>query len=138
MSGNFFDSNVLLYATSLDQIKADRVRVLLGSGGTISVQVLNEIAHVALGKFKMSWVDTKSFLSTISDLLTVEPLTADTHATGLRLAERYGFAIYDSMIVAAAVQADCDTLWSEDMQEGLMVEKRLRIVNPFRGARRPP
>jgi predicted nucleic acid-binding protein len=132
MSGNFFDSNVLLYATSLDQIKADRVRILLGSGGTISVQVLNEIAHVALRKFRMSWADTKSFLSTISDLLTVEPLTADTHATGLRLAERYGFAIYDSMIVAAALAADCSTLWSEDMQDGLLVDHRLRIVNPFR------
>jgi predicted nucleic acid-binding protein len=131
MSDNFFDSNVLLYATSPDRTKADRVRVLLGSGGTISVQVLNEIAHVALRKFRMSWADTKSFLSTISDLLTVEPLTADTHATGLRLAERYGFAIYDSMIVAAALAAECDTLWSEDMQDGLMVEKRLRIVNPF-------
>jgi predicted nucleic acid-binding protein len=131
MSGNFFDSNVLLYATSPDRIKADRVRVLLGSGGTISVQVLNEIAHVALRKFRMSWADTKSFPSTIGDLLTVEPLTADTHATGLRLAERYGFAIYDSMIVAAALAAECDTLWSEDMQDGLMVEKRLRIVNPF-------
>jgi predicted nucleic acid-binding protein len=132
MSGNFFDSNVLLYATSLDHIKADRVRVLLGSGGTISVQVLNEIAHVALRKFRMSWADTKSFLSTISDLLTVEPLTADTHATGLRLAERHGFAIYDSMIVAAALAADCSTLWSEDMQDGLLVDRRLRIVNPFR------
>ncbi len=132
MSGNFFDSNVLLYATSLDRIKADRVRVLLGSGGTISVQVLNEIAHVAIRKFRMSWADTKSFLSTISDLLTVEPLTADTHATGLRLAERYGFAIYNSMIVAAALEADCDALWSEDMQDGLLVDHRLRIVNPFR------
>jgi predicted nucleic acid-binding protein len=132
MSGNFFDSNVLLYATSLDHTKADRVRVLLASGGTISVQVLNEIAHVALRKFKMSWADTKSFLSTINDLLTVEPLTADTHATGLRLAERYGFAIYDSTIVAAALAADCGTLWSEDMQDGMLVDHRLRIVNPFR------
>ena len=132
MSGNFFDSNVLLYTTSLDHLKADRVRVLLDSGGTISVQVLNEIAHVALRKFRMSWADTKSLLSTISDLLTVEPLTADTHATGLRLAERYGFAIYDSMIVAAALAADCGTLWSEDMQDGLLVDRRLRIVNPFR------
>jgi predicted nucleic acid-binding protein len=138
MSGNFFDSNVLLYATSPDRIKADRVRVLLGHGGTISVQVLNEMAHVALRKFKMSWADTKSFLSTIRDLLTVEPLTADTHAIGLRLAERYGFAIYDSMIVAAALAAECDMLWSEDMQDGLMVEKRLKIVNPFGGTRMPP
>jgi predicted nucleic acid-binding protein len=137
MSGNFFDSNVLLYATSLDRIKADRVWVLLDSGGTISVQVLNEIAHVALKKFRMSWADTKSFLSTIRDLLKVEPLAADTHATGLGLAERYGFAIYDSMIVAAALAAGCDTLWSEDMHDGLIVEKRLRIVNPFGGTRTP-
>jgi predicted nucleic acid-binding protein len=131
MSGSFFDSNVLLYATSLDRAKADRVNRLLDSGGTISVQVLNEISHVARRKFRMSWDDTKSFLSTMKDLLTVEPLTIDTHEIGLRLAEQYGFAIYDSFIVAAALAAGCDTLWSEDMQDGLMVEKRLRIVNPF-------
>jgi predicted nucleic acid-binding protein len=133
MSGSFFDSNVLLYATSLDRAKADRVNRLLDGGGTISVQVLNEISHVARRKFRMSWDDTISFLSTIKDLLTVDSLTIDTHETGLRLAEKYGFAIYDSFIVAAALAADCDTLWSEDMQDGLMVERRLRIVNPFRG-----
>jgi predicted nucleic acid-binding protein len=132
MSGSFFDSNVLLYATSLDRAKADCVNRLLDGGGTISVQVLNEISHVAHRKFRMSWNDTKSFLSTIKDLLTVESLTIDTHETGLRLAEKYGFAIYDSFIVAAALTADCDTLWSEDMQDGLMVERRLRILNPFR------
>jgi predicted nucleic acid-binding protein len=134
MSDSFFDSNVLLHATSLDRAKADRVNRLLESGGTISVQVLNEISHVARRKFGMSWGDTKSFLSTIKDLLMVEPLTIDTHEIGLRLAERYGFAIYDSFIVAAALSADCDTLWSEDMQHGLIVERRLRIVNPFGGA----
>ena len=133
MSGRFFDSNVLLYATSLDRAKADRVSRLLEGGGTVSVQVLNEISHVARRKFRMSWDDTISFLSTIKDLLTVDSLTIDTHETGLRLAEKYGFAIYDSFIVAAALAADCDTLWSEDMQDGLMVERRLRIVNPFRG-----
>jgi predicted nucleic acid-binding protein len=132
MSGSFFDSNVLLHATSLDRAKADCVNRLLDGGGTISVQVLNEISHVARRKFRMSWNDTKSFLSTIKDLLTVESLTIDTHETGLRLAEKYGFAIYDSFIVAAALAADCDTLWSEDMQDGLMVERRLRILNPFR------
>jgi predicted nucleic acid-binding protein len=132
MSGSFFDSNVLLYATSLDRIKADRVGSLLDGGGTISVQVLNEIAHVSRRKFKMSWADTKSFLSTVSDLLSIEPLTVETHAASLRLAERYGLAIYDSMIVAAALQADCDTLWSEDMHDGLVVDVKLRIVNPFR------
>jgi predicted nucleic acid-binding protein len=48
------------------------------------------------------------------------------------LAERYGFSIYDSMIAAAALLADCDTLWSEDMQDGMLIDARLRIANPFR------
>ena len=87
MSDSFFDSNVLLYATSLDRAKADIVNHLLNGGGTISVQVLNEISHVARRKFRMSWGDTKSFLSTIKDLLMVRPLTIDTHELGLRLAE---------------------------------------------------
>jgi predicted nucleic acid-binding protein len=54
------------------------------------------------------------------------------HDTGLALAERYGISIYDAMIVAAALRADCDTLWSEDMHNGLIIENRLRILNPFR------
>lgn len=64
--------------------------------------------------------------------MTVWPLTFEIHQSGLRLAERYGFSIYDSFIVAAALAADCDTLWSEDMQDGMVVDARLRIANPFR------
>ena len=47
------------------------------------------------------------------------------------LAERYSFSIYDAMIVASALVAGCTTLWSEDMQDGLLVEGQLRIINPF-------
>jgi predicted nucleic acid-binding protein len=53
---------------------------------------------------------------------------------GKRLAERYGLSIYDSMIAASALDAGCDKLWSEDMQQGLKLDERLRIINPFRGA----
>jgi predicted nucleic acid-binding protein len=52
----------------------------------------------------------------------------------LRLAERYGFAIHDAMIVASALHAGCDTLWSEDMQHGMTLDEGLRIVNLFRVA----
>jgi len=52
--------------------------------------------------------------------------------TGLALAERYGLSIYDAMIAASALHADCDRLWSEDMQDGMLIEQRLRIANPFR------
>lgn len=104
---------------------------LLDIRGTISVQVLNEMANVARRKFKMAWPETRKLLSTVSNLLDVIPVTTDIHDAGLYLAERHGFAIYDSFIVAAALQADCDTLRSKDMQDGMLVDGRLRIVNPF-------
>jgi predicted nucleic acid-binding protein len=64
-------------------------------------------------------------------LLTVHPLTLDTHETGLMLAERYGFSTYDAMIAASALHAGCDTLCSVDMQHEMVLEEGLRIVNPF-------
>jgi predicted nucleic acid-binding protein len=131
MSGSFFDSNALLYLASPESQKIERVRSLLYKGGFISVQVLNEMTRVSRRKFRMSWGDTHRLLNTVRAFVKVEPLTLETHDAGLRLAERYGFSIYDSFIVAAALAADCDTLWSEDMQHGMLVEQRLRIANPF-------
>jgi predicted nucleic acid-binding protein len=132
MPGNFFDTNVLLYVASGNTTKADRAEELIGAGGTISVQVLNEIANVARRKMAMSWTDTRAFLSMIRGLLPAEPITIDVHETGLALAERHGLSIYDAMIAASALHADCDPLWSEDMQHGSVLDNRLRIVNPFR------
>jgi predicted nucleic acid-binding protein len=132
MPGNFFDSNVLLYVASGDPAKADRAEKLIGEGGMISVQVLNEIANVARRKMGMSWTETRAFLSLVRSLLPVQSLTIDVHETGLALAERYGLSIYDAMIAASALHADCDTLWSEDMQDGLALDHQIRIVNPFR------
>jgi predicted nucleic acid-binding protein len=134
MPGRFFDTNVLIHVASADVAKADRAEKLLREGGTISVQVLNEATNVARRKMAMSWAETGAFLSTIRALLSVVPVTIEVHETALALAERHGFSIFDAMIVAAAVHAECDTLWSEDMQNGMVVEGRLRIVDPFRAA----
>jgi predicted nucleic acid-binding protein len=135
MPGNFFDTNILLYVVSSDREKADRAEKIVGSGGTISVQVLNEIANVARRKARMTWQDTHAFLSLLRGLLTVHPVTVEMHGTGLALAERYNLSIYDAMIAASALHADCDTLWSEDMQHGMALDGRLRIANPFRATR---
>ena len=132
MPGSFFDTNVVLYLASGDAAKAERAEALIGEGGTISVQVLNEIASVARRKMHLTWAETRAFLSTMHQLLPVEPMTIATHETGLLLAERYGLSIYDGMIAASALAADCETLWSEDMQDGMTIENRLRITNPFR------
>ncbi|MER9067293.1 PIN domain-containing protein [Mesorhizobium sp. M0902] len=134
MPVSFFDTNVLLYIASGDTAKADRAEAVIADGGAISVQVLNELTNVARRKMQMSWDDTHALLTTLRGLLTVHPLTLETHETGLRLAERYGLSTYDAMIASAAVHAGCDTLWSEDMQHGMALDEGLRIVNPFRVA----
>jgi predicted nucleic acid-binding protein len=135
MPGSFIDTNVLVYIASGEPAKADRAEQILGGGGTISVQVLNELANVLRRKLRMSWTEVHDFLSIIRELLPVSPITLDIHDAGLALAERYDLSTYDAMIAAAALHADCDTLWSEDMQHGLLIDDRLRVANPFRTAR---
>lgn len=132
MPGNFFDSNVLVYLASGDRAKADRAESVLARGGVINVQVLGEVANVTRRKMGLSWADTRAFLSLLRRLLDIHAVTLETHDVGLALAERYGFSVFDGMIVAAALQAGCDSLWSEDMQHGMRLREGLRIVNPFR------
>jgi predicted nucleic acid-binding protein len=133
MPGSFLDTNVVLYIASADAAKADIAEQLLRDGGTISVQVLNEAANMARRKMHLDWVQIRSLLSIIKGVATaITPLTVEIHETGLRVAERYGLSTYDAMIVASALHAGCDTLWTEDMQDGLIIDNGLRIANPFR------
>ncbi|MGO9006654.1 MAG: PIN domain-containing protein [Beijerinckiaceae bacterium] len=134
MPASFFDTNVLVYIASGDAAKADRAEAAVAAGGDISVQVLNELANVARRKMQLSWAETHAFLNMLRGLLTVHALTLEIHETGLELAERYGFSTYDAMIAASALHAGCNTLWSEDMQHGMVLDEGLRIVNPFRVA----
>ncbi len=127
----FFDTNVLLYLLSADAIKAGRAEEVLGGGGSISVQVLNEFASVALRKFGMSFAETREVLDVVRSICAVEPLTVQTHERGLAVGERYGFAVYDSMIIASALLADCGILLSEDLQHGRTIDGTLGIKNPF-------
>jgi predicted nucleic acid-binding protein len=96
------------------------------------VQVLNEVANVARRKMQMSWPEARGFLSILRGLLRVHSVTTEVHENGLTLAERYNLSVYDAMIAASALAAECETLWSEDMQHGMVIDSRLRIVNPFR------
>jgi predicted nucleic acid-binding protein len=133
MSAEFADTNVVLYLLD-DGPKADRAEAILAQGPRISVQVLNEALVNCRRKAGLSWEETGAFLGGVQAVCTVEELTLQTHEVGRALAERYQLAIYDAMIVASALIAGCTTLWSEDMQDGLVVEGRLRVVNPFANA----
>ena len=128
----FFDTNVLLYLLSGDVTRADRAEELLAIGGIISIQVLNEFAAVASRKLRMSWPEIREVLAQVRAVCAVEPMSVDTHDRATQLAERYGLSVYDALIVAAALLAGCTTLYSEDMQDGQVIERQLTIRNPFR------
>lgn len=130
MSAEFADTNVVLYLLD-DGPKADRAEAILGQGPRISVQVLNEAMVNCRRKAGLTWDETGTFLAGIRALCHVEDLTLQTHEIGRALAERYGFSVYDAMIVAAALIAGCTKLWTEKMHNGLLVESQLRLVNPF-------
>ncbi len=128
----FFDTNVVLYLLSADTAKADRAEELLATGGTISVQVLNEFSAVARRKLRMSWPEIREALAPIRAVCSVEPVSVDTHDRAVEIGERYGLSIYDSSIVAAALLAGSKILWSEDMQHAQVIERTLTIRNPFK------
>lgn len=129
---HFFDTNVLLYLLSADAGKADRAEALVAAGGVVSVQVLNEFAAVAVGKLGMTAAETREALGPIRVVCRVVPISEDTHDLGMALCERYRLSIYDAMIVAAAMLAECRTLVSEDLQHGQTFDARLKVRNPFR------
>lgn len=130
-SKSFFDTNVLLYLLSGDAAKADRAEAVLARGGTIGVQVLDEFASVASRKLGLSYAEIREVLESVRAVCAVVPITLETHDLGLQIAERYGFALYDAPIVAAALLAGCATLYSEDLQDGQTIDGRLVVRNPF-------
>ena len=127
----FFDTSVLLYLLSQDAAKADRVEALLAEHGTISVQVLNEFAAVAIRKLKMPLPEIREVLDTIRAVCDVVPVTVQTHDRALAIVERYGFSLYDSLLIAAALIAGSKRLYCEDLQHDQLIDRQLRVVNPF-------
>lgn len=132
----FFDTNVLVYALAIRAsspvdprtVKAEE---MLSLGGVVSAQALNEFADVASWKMKMSWDTIESCLGAIETLCgRAIPLTQETNRTAVDISRRHGFRIYDSLILAAAIEAGCTTLVTEDLQHGQVIDG-VRIENPF-------
>jgi predicted nucleic acid-binding protein len=126
----FLDTNILVYAQQTGR-KAEISQNLIDAGGTISAQVLNELASVLHRKQGRSFGDIAAVLDDIDNALDpAQPLTAQTCRSALALAGEHGLSFYDALIVASAIEAGCDTLYSEDMQHGRAIG-RLTIRNPF-------
>jgi predicted nucleic acid-binding protein len=127
----FFDTNTLLYLLSSDSKKADWVSSNLQQSNVISVQVLNEFTSASLRKIKISHAELDEFLDLFMSTFNVIKLDMETFKTGLMISRQYGYHHYDSMIIAAALEAGCERLYSEDMQHRQIINKKLQIVNPF-------
>ena len=128
----FFDTNILIYAVAENDPRNPRAEELLASGGVLSVQILNEFVAVARRKILMSWSDVLEALDTFRVLCPSPlPITIEMHEASLKIAERYGYGIYDALVVAAALQAGCTILYSEDLQDGQIIDQKLTIRNPF-------
>jgi predicted nucleic acid-binding protein len=127
----FFDTTILIYSISATDARAAVAEEILAAGGHISVQVLNEFAAVTRRKLKMSWKEISESLDSIRSLCEpAAPLTVTIHDAALKIAAEHGYHIYDALILASALDAGCDTLYSEDMQDGQKIGP-ITIRNPF-------
>jgi len=128
----FVDSNIILYLFDVDKTKRYVAEQLLLKKLLVSAQVLTEVANVCKRRFKYS---KEQILNLWSDLLSDCILTftdTSTFKLAIELSKKYDFQVYDSLIVASALNSDCKILYSEDMQDLLQVENKLIITNPFR------
>lgn len=129
----FFDTNLFVYAVVQDDPRSQKAEELIAEGGTVSAQVLNEFADLVRRKARMPWDEIRFAIENIKTLCPDPlPITLDTHREALAIAEKYGYRIYDALIVASALEARCTILYSEDMQDGQVLDHRLTIRNPFR------
>lgn len=128
---SFIDTNIVIYSLGTDSTKAHIAAPLFIGSPTISTQVLSETANVAFKRLSLSLAETRTLITTLEAMCRVEVISMGAIHTALDIRERYGLSWYDSLIVASALEADCDILYSEDMQNGQEIDGRLRIVNPF-------
>jgi len=129
----FLDTNILLYAFSTKDLQKQNIaKNILLSDAVISTQVINEVSVNLIKKFDFSEDDIQKFLSSSYSRYQVVDLNYELFSTASSLRKKYMFSYYDSVIVSAALISDCTTLYSEDMHHDLLVENRLKIINPFK------
>lgn len=127
----FIDTNIVIYALGQTSTKTALAAPLFAAHPTISTQVLSETANVALRKLALPIAETRKLLTTLESLCRVEVMAPACIHRAIDIAERYGFSWFDSLIVATALEAGCDTLYTEDLQHGQVIEDKLTVTNPF-------
>ena len=128
----FLDSNVLLYLNDeTGSLKKEIVKSLLQSNPIISSQVVFECLNVCLRKFKYPKDKAVLFATSLFKTCTVIDEEKETCILAIELFSKHKLQAYDAKIIASALDAGCTILYTEDMQNGLIIEKKLTIINPF-------
>jgi len=130
----FLDTNVFVYTQSKgEQDKRDMALNAIETYDCYtSMQVFNEISNVMIKKLKMPISEVKQIIIAINDRCTVSIITHETVQKALDLKEIYGYSYYDSLIIATAALSGCDYIFSEDLQDGQIIENKIEIVNVFK------
>lgn len=127
----FFDTNILVYAFASNDPRSARAESLIAEGGIIGVQVLNEFTNVTRRKLRWQWEQIEASLAVIEELFgPVAPLTKAIHTRAVQLAREHKLSISDALIIAAAQDAECVLVFSEDLQHGRKFGT-LTVENPF-------
>jgi predicted nucleic acid-binding protein len=130
----FLDTNVFVYTQSKGE--QDKRNTALNAiekyDCYTSTQVFNEVSNVMIKKLKMPIAEVKQIITAINDRCTVSIITHEVVQKALDLKEIYGYSYYDSLILASAVLSDCDYIFSEDLQDGQIIENRIEIINVFK------
>jgi len=134
----FIDTNIFVYAyTSNDEQKHGIVLEFFTKlketdlSLCISSQVLNELYSVETTKYKVEHFEAANHLKAMSKNFTVFAITNSTSLYALSLKEKYNYSWWDSLVLASALENNCQIVYSEDMQHGQIIEHSLKIVNPF-------
>jgi len=131
---SFLDTNIILYTIGQDKLKTEVARSFVATVPFVSAQVINECVNVCLRKFGFSREQAYAFADNVMRRTNVLPLDEAVIRKSAEIAIRQQISNWDALIVAAALLADCDTLYSEDMQHGQVFEGSLTVINPFRSS----
>ena len=133
MNGKIFlDTNVCIYAFDNDSKKKEKsLDLIIGSHATVSTQVLMETANVAIKKFKFKQEEIQLSIDYITTFCSLQIIELLTIKQAFQIHKKYQYSLYDALIISSALEANCNILFSEDMQHGQLIDNRLRILNPF-------
>ncbi|MDD5373032.1 MAG: PIN domain-containing protein [Sulfurimonas sp.] len=132
----FLDTNIVIYAFSEDEAQKQSIAFSLLDGeynnALISKQVINELANILLKKFKLSSNQVENAILELDTIVNIVDFDLSTQIKALHVKDKYNLQFYDSLIIATALENKCTTLYSEDMHNGMLIENRLKIINPFK------